>query len=63
MSTLVFHSINELQDYLNTAPEDESIRVSVVVENNDGESCNDGEEKQRWRSIVTVSRSRCMTIS
>ena len=47
MSTLVFHSIIELQDYLNTAPEDESIRVSVVVENNDGESCNDGEENSK----------------
>ena len=47
MSTLVFHSINELQDYLNAAPEDESIRVSVVVENNDGDSCNDGEENSK----------------
>lgn len=49
MSTLVFHSIDELQEYLNTAPEDESIRVSVVVENDDGESCNDREENSNER--------------
>ena len=60
MSTLVFHSINELQDYLNTAPEDESIRVSVVVENNDGESCNDGEENSKEGGEKSMNDTKSM---
>ena len=32
MKTLVFHSIEELKEYLRTAPEDEFIRVTVIAE-------------------------------
>ena len=32
MKTLVFHSIEELKEYLRTVPEDEFIRVTVMAE-------------------------------
>ena len=44
MSTLVFHSIEELQEYLKTAPEDEYIRITVIAENKDEENGNGREE-------------------
>ena len=44
MSTLVFHSIEELQEYLKTAPEDEYIRITMMSENEDEES-SDGREE------------------
>ena len=44
MSTLVFHSIEELQEYLKTAPEDEYVRITVMSEDEDEES-NDGREE------------------
>lgn len=49
MGTLVFHSIEDLQDYLKTAPEDEYIRITVMAEDEDEENGNgrdeDGEEQ------------------
>ena len=44
MSTLVFHSIEELQEYLKTAPEDEYIHITVMSENEYKES-SDGREE------------------
>lgn len=44
MSTLVFHSIEELKEYLRTAPEDEFIRITVMAEYDDEES-GDGREE------------------
>lgn len=32
MKTLVFYSIEELKEYLRTAPEDEFIRITVMAE-------------------------------
>ena len=49
MSTLIFHSIEELQEYLKTAPEDEYIHITVMSEDDDEENGNgreeDGEEQ------------------
>ena len=49
MGTLVFHSIEELQEYLKTAPEDEYICITVMLEDEDEENGNgreeDGEEQ------------------
>ena len=44
MSTLVFHSIEELQEYLKTAPEDEYVCITVMFEDEDEES-SDGREE------------------
>lgn len=44
MGTLVFHSIEELQEYLKTAPEDEYIRITVMSEDEGEESGNGREE-------------------
>ena len=44
MGTLVFHSIEELQEYLRTAPEDEYINITVMSEDEDEENGNGREE-------------------
>ena len=44
MSTLVFHSIEELQRYLNNAPDDDSFRITVTLVEDNGESCNEQEQ-------------------
>lgn len=44
MSTLVFHSIDELKEYLRTAPEDEFIRITVMAEDDNKEN-GDGREE------------------
>lgn len=44
MNKLVFHSIKELQEYLRTAPEDEFIRITVMLEDKDEENGNGREE-------------------
>jgi len=53
MSTLVFHSIEELQEYLKTAPEDEYIRITMMSENEDEES-SDGREEDGEEQLAEV---------